>query len=34
MLQVNALLLPDVLPHPQAIRSCGENRHNYEPEFF
>lgn len=34
MLQVDALLLPDVLPHPQAIRSCGENQHNYEPEFW
>jgi hypothetical protein len=34
MLRVRALCIPDVLPHPDAIRSWGDNRHSYEPEFW
>lgn len=34
MLRVPVLKIPDVLPHPDAIRSFGDNRHSYDPEFW
>jgi hypothetical protein len=34
MLRVPALQLPEVLPHPDAIKSWGEYHHSYEPEFW
>lgn len=33
-LRVPSLPLPERLPHPDAIRSVGDNRHGYEPEFW
>ena len=34
MLRIPALQIPNILPHPDAIRSFGDNRHSYEPEFW
>ena len=34
MLRVSTLHLPESLPHSEAIRSYGDNRHNYEPVFW
>lgn len=34
MLKITALQIPDVLPHPDAIRSFSDNQHSYEPEFW
>lgn len=31
---VEALSLPDNLPHPKAIESFGDNLHGYDPEFW
>lgn len=34
MQKIPALQLPEVFPHPDAIRSFGDNKHSYEPEFW
>ena len=34
MQRLDSLKLPDILPHEKAIKSCGQNIHNYEPEFW
>lgn len=34
MHKITALQIPNVLPHPEAIRSFGDNKHSYEPEFW
>lgn len=34
MLAIESLPLPKMLPHPDAIKSWGENEHSYEPEFW
>jgi hypothetical protein len=34
MLRIDPLPLPNTYPHPKALRSCGQNRHSYEPEFW
>lgn len=34
MLRIPALAIPDILPHPKAMRSGRDNRHSYEPEFW
>ena len=34
MLQVSSLPLPKTYPHPNSIRSCGENLYAYDPEFW
>jgi hypothetical protein len=34
MQKLNSLILPDILPNEEAIKSCGQNIHNYEPEFW
>jgi hypothetical protein len=34
MLRVSPLQIPSVLPHSEAIRSWGNNRHSYKPEFW
>lgn len=34
VLRVHSLDLPENLPHPEAIRSFGDNPHSYEPEFW
>ena len=34
MLTIDRLQLPKVLPHPNAIKSWGENEHSYDPEFW
>ncbi len=34
MQKIPSLRLPEQLPHEDAIRSFGDNRHDYEPEFW
>jgi len=34
MQKLDSLALPDILPHEKAIKSSGQNIHNYEPEFW
>jgi len=34
MQKIPALQTPNVLPHPDAIRSCKDNQYSYEPEFW
>ena len=34
MQKLDSLILPNVLPHEKAIKSWGQNIHNYEPEFW
>lgn len=34
MLRIPSLKIPEILPHPDAIRSFGDNSHSYEPEFW
>jgi hypothetical protein len=34
MLRIPALPIPDILPHPDAIKSCGDNRYSYGPEAW
>jgi hypothetical protein len=34
MLTIDHLSLPKKLPHPDAIKSWGENEHSYDPEFW
>ena len=34
MQKLDSLTLPDILPHEKAIKSWGQNIHNYEPEFW
>src|SRR5213594_2608610 len=34
MLRIPSLTLPPILHTPAAIRSCGDNHQNYEPEFW
>lgn len=34
LLRVPTLHLPNILPHPEAIRSFGDNPHSYESEFW
>lgn len=34
MQKLDSLKLPDTLPHEKAIKSWGQNIHNYEPEFW
>ncbi len=34
MPRVPALKIPEILPHPEAIRSWGDHQHSYEPEFW
>jgi hypothetical protein len=31
---VPPLSLPNILPHPNAIKSRGKTAHSYEPEFW
>jgi len=34
MQKIASLTLPNILPHEKAIKSWGQNIHNYEPEFW
>lgn len=34
MQRIDSLTLPNILPHEKAIKSWGQNIHNYEPEFW
>ena len=34
MQKIPSLKLPDQLPTPGALKSCNQNEHNYEPEFW
>jgi hypothetical protein len=34
LLKLDSLTLPNNLPTDKAIKSCGQNIHNYEPEFW
>ncbi len=34
MQKIDSLTLPNILPHEKAIKSLGQNIHNYEPEFW
>ena len=34
MLKITSLQIPEILPHADAIRSFGDNKHSYEPKFW